>query len=161
MTAHEAMLAVLAAFAGAAVLFLYVWWDKTRIRVHARDGDRILKAKARMKEEGLEWSHSEYDSATIHPDDFTLSTWQGMFWEVPLLEIDANTGEPLETPDDNSAKLERSSWPQIYYEWIDSDVVKTAIEEQKSDKDKHIQMLLVSNIALAGLLAILAFTGGV
>lgn len=88
---------ILSPLIAALALVAYLWYDKNRVLIRGRDPatGKEYEKKARLKEEGVKWDHSRFPTAMIQPREDLMGTKVGLFWEQPLLRINARTGNQM------------------------------------------------------------------
>lgn len=157
---------------------VYVIYDKGRIAVEYRTstGDVDVKLK-RPSEHGLELDEGNHPEQQIVPRTEFMGTWHGSWkpWTYPLITVDAETGNVLERrdivavhtrdeddyePEDIPAELVQVSWPHVYWNWLDSDAVKEALESQKSIWSRMAGALIIGFVIIALAFVFMVFTLG-
>lgn len=139
-------------------LFIFLWWDKGRYMIEGRDletGDVHFK-KASAKPEGIPWKKKGYEPAYVHPQGH-MGTYNGLFFRRPMVTINARTGNVIATEeteynedkDAHEGRMVEKTWPQLWYQFVESDAVKQALETQKSFWATHVGAMVITIMVLS------------
>lgn len=157
----------------------YVIYDKGRIAVEyetaSGEVDVVLK---RPGPEGIELDEGNHPAQKIIPRSEFTQIWHGSWkpWTYPMVRVDAETGNVLARRDKVAVhvrededvdreeippELVQVAWPHVYWTWLDSDVVKQALEAHKDPWQRMAGALVIGMVLISfAFLAMVWITAG-